>query len=54
MNQTPDEDDGARAFYHSLYQQNPDSEIAKRYCLKYGLLEKADAIKIQKELSKKK
>jgi hypothetical protein len=31
--QTPDEDDGPRAFYSSLYSQNPDSELAKKYCL---------------------
>ena len=30
---TPNEDDGARAFYTSLYRQNPKSEMARKYCL---------------------
>lgn len=39
-NPTPDEEDSARAFYTSLLTQNPKSQMAKKYCLEYGLLDK--------------
>lgn len=44
----PEDDDGARAFYSSLFQQNPNSEIAKKYCLEYGLMLPDVAQKIYK------
>ena len=50
---TPDEEDGARAFYSSLFSQNPESEIAKKYCLEYGLLEKEEATKLLQEYGKR-
>ena len=34
----PSLDDPTRAFYETLYEQNPNSPMAKKYCLEYGLL----------------
>lgn len=34
----PSLDDPTRAFYESLYEQNPDSEMAQKYCLDHGLV----------------
>ena len=51
---TPDDEDGALAFYKSLYEKNPRSEMAKKYCLEYGVLETQEALKILKELNSKK
>jgi len=30
---TPEDEDGALAFYKSLYEKNPRSEMARRWCL---------------------
>ncbi|EEA06670.1 uncharacterized protein CMU_013450 [Cryptosporidium muris RN66] len=35
---TPPNGDGTRAFYESLYSENPYSLIALRYCVEYGIL----------------
>ena len=34
----PSLDDPTRAFYETLYEQNPESLMAQKYCLEYGLL----------------
>lgn len=34
----PSLDDPTRAFYETLYEQNPKSAMAQKYCLEYGLL----------------
>lgn len=51
---TPDDEDGACAFYKSLFEKNPKSEMARKYCLEYGVLELAEASKIFKESQKTK
>merc|ERR1712224_470244 len=35
---TPIQADSTRAFYESLLQENPESKIAIRYCVEYGVL----------------
>jgi len=53
---TPGELNGARIFYESLRQQNPNSKMAEEYLLKYGLLpykEAAAIVKAQQELKGK-
>ncbi|EGR29414.1 hypothetical protein IMG5_156070 [Ichthyophthirius multifiliis] len=52
--QTPDDDNGIRVFYETLYKQNANSEMAIKYCLENGLLEEEEAIKYLKKISKKK
>jgi hypothetical protein len=34
---TPPESDALRKFYTSLLKQNPNSEMAKKWCLEHGL-----------------
>merc|ERR1712146_596724 len=34
---TPIQADSTRAFYESLIQEKPDSKIAIRYCVEYGI-----------------
>merc|ERR1712099_16212 len=34
---TPPVADATRAFYESLFAENPDSKIAIRYCVEYGV-----------------
>ena len=48
----PDENDGTRIFYESLHRQKPNSKMAKRWCLEYGLLPEAEAKKVVKLLAK--
>ncbi len=36
--QTPPDGDGTRAFYESLLEQKPESRMAEKYCLEYGVL----------------
>ena len=50
----PEEDDGAHAFYKSLYDKNPRSDMARKYCLEYGVLEPAEASRLLKEMGRKK
>jgi len=40
-----------KTFYESLYKQIPDSEMAKKFLLQHGLLEKGDAEKVYKQLN---
>lgn len=35
---TPGKADSTRAFYESLLEENPESKIAIRYCVEYGVL----------------
>lgn len=51
--QEPSFDDPSRAFYESLYEQNPNSEMAQRYCVAYGLLPKDTAEQLFNKFSKK-
>jgi len=53
---TPNELNGARIFYESLRQQNPKSQMAEEYLLKFGLLpyeEAAAIVKAQQKLKTK-
>ncbi|AFZ81197.1 hypothetical protein BEWA_006060 [Theileria equi strain WA] len=34
---TPPQGDGTRGFYESLYQENPNSLIAIKFCVEYGI-----------------
>ena len=36
--ETPPPASGTRVFYESLYKQNPNSFIALKWCLEYGIL----------------
>eukprot|EP00877_Chromochloris_zofingiensis_P000461 jgi/Chrzof1/10415/UNPLg00339.t1 len=40
---TPAENDSLRKFYTTLLEQNPDSEMAKRWCVIHGLLSREEA-----------
>jgi hypothetical protein len=44
--QEPSLDDPIRAFYESLYEQQPHSQIARKYCLDHGLLDEDVAKKV--------
>lgn len=46
----PSLDDPVRAFYESLYEQDPRSLMAMKYCLEYGLLNEDIAVKVMAEL----
>lgn len=39
----PPENDGLRRFYTTLLEQKPRSEMARKYCVMYGLLSRAEA-----------
>lgn len=43
--ETPPEDDPSRIFYETLYREKPDSHLAIKYCLDYGLIEDVNEIK---------
>lgn len=49
----PSLEDPTRAFYESLYEQNPSSHMAQKYCLEYGLLPEDVAVKVSETLKKK-
>ena len=49
----PSLEDPTRAFYESLYEQNPNSHMAQKYCLEYGLLPEDTAARIAELLKKK-
>jgi len=36
---TPDEGDGTRVFYESLYQHNKESRLAEKWLMEYGCLD---------------
>jgi len=41
--ETPEETDPMRKFYTSLLEQNPDSAMAKKWCVMHGLLSAEEA-----------
>lgn len=43
---TPDDDDGLRIFYESLLAERPECQMALRYCIEHGLLDREVAGKI--------
>jgi len=43
---TPTELDVMRLFYESMYNEIPDSEMAEKWCLVHGLLDKSVALKL--------
>eukprot|EP00331_Platyophrya_macrostoma_P024091 CAMPEP_0176450766 /NCGR_PEP_ID=MMETSP0127-20121128/27360_1 /TAXON_ID=938130 /ORGANISM="Platyophrya macrostoma, Strain WH" /LENGTH=236 /DNA_ID=CAMNT_0017838541 /DNA_START=65 /DNA_END=775 /DNA_ORIENTATION=+ len=49
---TPSDDDPSRAFYYSLYEQNPKSMMALKWCLEYGLLDPDTAAELSKKAGK--
>lgn len=49
----PSLDDPTRAFYESLYEQNPNSHMAQKYCLEYGLLPEDLAARLAEGLKRK-
>ena len=50
----PSLDDPTRAFYETLYEQNPSSPMAQKYCLEYGLLPEDVASTLSSKLKSKK
>eukprot|EP00933_Yihiella_yeosuensis_P063970 TRINITY_DN6725_c0_g1_i2.p1 TRINITY_DN6725_c0_g1~~TRINITY_DN6725_c0_g1_i2.p1 ORF type:complete len:123 (-),score=40.97 TRINITY_DN6725_c0_g1_i2:59-427(-) len=46
---TPPVADATRAFYESLLQENPDSKLAIRYCVEYGVMSLEDHKKLLKK-----
>merc|ERR1712217_198028 len=49
---TPPVADATRAFYESLYAENPDSKIAIRFCIEYGVLAMEDHKKLLSKYNK--
>ncbi|CAK4680800.1 unnamed protein product [Aphanomyces euteiches] len=47
---TPSPGFADRVFYESLLSQNPNSKMAKKWCLEYGVLDWDDAVALCKEL----
>merc|ERR1712070_23550 len=45
---TPPVADATRGFYESLYSENPDSKIAIRFCVEYGLFDQEKHKKLLK------
>lgn len=41
---TPEENDPLRKFYATLLEQRPDSGMARKWCVQYGLLSKQEAL----------
>lgn len=52
--QEPGLDDPTRAFYETLFEQNPESPMAQKYCLEYGLLPEDVAKSLLSKLKPKK
>ena len=50
----PSLDDPTRAFYETLFEQNPSSQMAQKYCLEYGLLPEDMALTLISKLRNKK
>merc|ERR1711879_508739 len=48
---TPPVADATRGFYESLYAENPESKIAIRFCVEYGLLSLEDHKKVLKKFN---
>ena len=51
---TPSPGNGDRVFYESLYQQNPNSEMAAEWCVDYGILPDDTAQKEYGKICKRK
>eukprot|EP01017_Pseudomicrothorax_dubius_P046063 TRINITY_DN8067_c0_g1_i2.p1 TRINITY_DN8067_c0_g1~~TRINITY_DN8067_c0_g1_i2.p1 ORF type:complete len:165 (+),score=65.98 TRINITY_DN8067_c0_g1_i2:66-560(+) len=51
---TPPDGDGTRAFYESLLEQNPNSKMAEKWALEYGLFEEAKATEVFERLQREK
>lgn len=47
-------DVGDRVFYESLYKQKPSSEMAQEWCVAYGILSEAEALKLHTIICKRK
>jgi hypothetical protein len=45
---------GDRVFYESLYKQKPTSEMAQEWCVAYGILNEAEAVKLHTAICKRK
>jgi hypothetical protein len=43
---TPSPGDGQRVFYETLLEQRPDSQMARDWCIAYGILDEAKAKKL--------
>ena len=43
---TPDKEDPLRKFYTSLMKQKPNSKMAMKWCLKYGIFSEKSAQKV--------
>ena len=43
---TPSPGDGARVFYETLLEQRPDSQMARDWCIAYGILDEAKMKKL--------
>lgn len=48
----PSLEDPSRAFYESLFQQNPKSEMGLKYCIEYGLVPESQAEELCQVLTK--
>jgi len=49
---TPYESDGTRIFYESLLNQDPNSIMAQKFCLEYGILSESKIEEVQNNLKK--
>ena len=49
---TPSKGDPVRAFYESMLKQKPNSEMALKHCIEYGILNEKEAEEGLKKLSK--
>lgn len=51
--ETPVETDPLRMFYSSLLEQRPESEMAEKWCLQHGLIDKARVEEVAKKYARK-
>merc|ERR1712039_335984 len=51
-NLTPPVADATRAFYESLLEENPDSKIAIKFCVEYGVLPLEQHLKLLRKYDK--
>ena len=51
---TPAPGNGDRVFYETLYQQNPQSEMAQEWCVSYGVLSEKEANHVYNAICKRK
>ncbi len=45
---TPPESDGTRIFYESLLRENPNSQMAYKYCCENGIIKSKNYIQAQR------